>query len=191
MPSQILEALRGVFPLEYAMTNSSPRNSFQLNSSFDEVLTAQLRRTGFEDAEVDLPREYAAEYQYDHAFVVPGLGKVVVEVEKADHQKLLYDLLKAHVYLRAGADCVVLLVPTTRGRQASVNSIFDIGLNRLMDCERVGMIAERAASRLFLVGFEQRYRGEGFNDTHRKQMQEECRAYWERQGFHTSLVKPA
>lgn len=178
VPSQLLNALMRVFPIPYEMVNDSPRNSFQLNSTFDVELARKLVSNGFDKVAFDSPRGFEAKYKPDHAFKVPEVGTVVVEVEKADHQKLLYDLLKAHVYLSAGADFVVLLVPTTRGRNVKVNNVFRIGRSRLIDCERVGMISEQAYPRIVLVGFEQKYNGEGFNDVHRQQIQDSCRKYW-------------
>ena len=178
LPHQLLELLNKVFPLEYKMTNSSPKNSCQLNSTFDQQLLSNLQQNGFEPAELELPDGFSAEYEFDAAFNLPEIGKVVVEVEKADHQKILYDLLKAHIYLRAGAAYVLLLIPTTRGRKGDVNLMFEIGRKRLSDCLKSGMIGEDAKSKIFIVGFEQVFRNESFNESHRKEMQAKCRDFW-------------
>ena len=180
MPPLLLELLGNVFPLHYKMTNSSSKNSFQLNSTFDQELVARLLNQNVKQTSLEIPSEFSSGYTFDAAFILPGVGKVVVEVEKADHKKILYDLLKAHIYLRAGADCVVLLIPTARGRKGEVNRMFEIGRKRFTDCMRSGMMSEGATAKIFLVGFEQKYQNEGFNECHRKQIQEECRAYWER-----------
>jgi hypothetical protein len=177
MPPQLLNMLKNVFPLDYQMVNTSEKNNFQLNSTFDEKLVKGLLQNGVNQAELDIQNEYSTEYAFDAAFELQEVGKIVVEIEKADHQKILYDLLKAHVYLREGADYVVLLIPTTRGRKPTENNMFEIGKRRLEDCIQVGMISEQAASHVFLVGFEQQYQEEGFNDKHRREIQDHCRAH--------------
>jgi hypothetical protein len=178
MPPQLLNMLKNVFPLDYQMVNTSEKNNFQLNSTFDQELVEGLRQKGVDQVVLKIPDKNRTKYSSDAEFKLQEVGKIVVEIEKADHQKILYDLLKAHVYLREGADYVVLLIPTTRGRKPAENNMFEIGKRRLEDCIQVGMISEKAASQVFLVGFEQQYQEEGFNDTHRKEIQKQCRAYW-------------
>lgn len=127
IPQQLLGTLEAVFPIKYKMVNKSPRNSCQLDSTFDQELRQKLDNQLIRSVELPLPDGFSAEYAFDAAFELPEVGKVVVEVEKADHQKILYDILKAHIYLRAGAQSVVLLIPTTRGRKAKQNQMFEIG----------------------------------------------------------------
>jgi hypothetical protein len=78
MPLPLLNMLEEVFPLDYKMVNTSQKNNFQLNSTFDRELIEGLRQMRVNQAELNIPNEYSTEYSFDAAFELPEVGKIVV-----------------------------------------------------------------------------------------------------------------
>ncbi|MSP38818.1 MAG: hypothetical protein EXR70_10045 [Deltaproteobacteria bacterium] len=77
------------------------RNSHQLTYDFDPRLEARLLAQGTIQAEFKLPPHIKQKYDFAFSF---GDKQVVVEVEKANWEKILRDLLKFHTYFQHGAD---------------------------------------------------------------------------------------
>src|ERR1051325_4511140 len=76
------------------------RNNNQLTYCFDPQIKSKLLAAGAASTELPLPREIRQ--KYDFAFAYQN-HKVVVEVEKANWEKILRDLLKFHIYFKYGA----------------------------------------------------------------------------------------
>lgn len=171
------QTLAELFPLSYEMFNASTKNNCQLNSTFDQCFKRKLEERGFRPGDFRLPDGTGKNYQYDFAFRF-GSGTVVFEVEKANHEKFLYDLLKAHIYLAAGAAFVVLVIPTERGRGEGINSFFDIARIRMEHCKQFGMISDRAFNQTILLGFDQQYQGRVFDQKVRDELHAECKEFW-------------
>jgi hypothetical protein len=135
------------FPVSIGVTNSN-----QFTFDFDSALSAQLERSGAELTHIRLPTEITKEC--DFAFVHQG-NSVVVEVEKANAEKILYDLLKFHMYFRAGADLGLLVLPCNWPHSRGERDLFRCGVNRYDQCIRFGFGASDIFDRILLVGYEQ------------------------------------
>ncbi len=55
---------------------------------------------------------------------------MVVEVEKANREKILYDFLKFHMYLQSGADLGLLFLPKNYSHRGGEWDLFDWGKTR-------------------------------------------------------------
>jgi hypothetical protein len=69
-------------------------NSNQFTFEFDDRLKAQLMTSGAVETQLEMPLEIKKEYDFAFSFA----GKlVVVEVEKANREKILYDYLRSFI----------------------------------------------------------------------------------------------
>lgn len=175
---QLKNAIEGLFPLDYEMVNKTRSNNYQLHSTFDECLIKKFPSEFDLKCELNPDLELETNYTCDCKFRVPNLGLVAMEIEKANHEKILYDLLKAHIYLQQGAKCVLLMFPTERGRGPNNNNVYEIAKKRFDHCLRYGMISRENAHRIYLVGFNQLLGNEPFSQKHRDEIREKCRKAW-------------
>src|SRR6266545_6151864 len=126
------------------------RNSNQLAYHFDRPLKCRMLARGAVEATLDLPPETRAEYD----FVLTLAGKqVVVEVEKSNWNKILYDFLKFHMYFRNGADFSILFLPKNWPHAHGEENAFDIGLNRYKQCLDFGFGTSDLFDRILIVGY--------------------------------------
>ena len=72
------------------------RNSNQFTLDFDSKLKANILASGSQLTQLTLPK--AIQKELDFSFTFRG-KVVVVEVEKANREKIPYDFLKFHMYL--------------------------------------------------------------------------------------------
>ena len=90
----------------------------------------------------------------DFAFVRNGTS-VVVEVEKANWEKVLYDFLKAHIYFAYGADVVVVFAPKNYVHSArSPTNTFAKARQRYDHCIQFEFGTVEKLGRILLVGYE-------------------------------------
>ena len=81
--------------------------------------------------------------------------RVVVEVEKTNREKILYDLLKCHMYLNSGADVALLFLPKNYAHSGGVWNLFETGCERYKQCLRYDFGLTFYFKRILLVGYEQ------------------------------------
>ena len=128
------------------------RNNNQITSEFDEALHAQLLTHGATDAKFTRPRNKG--FLEDFSFAYQG-RTFVVEAEKSNSDKILYDFLKFHCYLASGADAVLLLLPKNWPHVGGEVDMFDIGKERLKLCQDAGFGSPLFFERTLIVGYEQ------------------------------------
>lgn len=144
------------------------KNSGQCDSDLDDRLAEKFcGMTGVERAELPMP---AIEKKFDFAFHYKSRA-VVVEVEKANWEKVLYDFLKAHLYFASGADFVVVFVPKNYVHSGkSPTKTFHVARQRYDQCVKYGFGSPENLGRILLVGYEQAVRdGRLFTPALRKQ----------------------
>jgi hypothetical protein len=135
------------FPFTIGETNSN-----QFTFSFDAHLKVNLLSHGALEAELTLPREFVKEYDFVFSF----MGKrVVVEVEKANWEKILYDFLKFHMYFRNGADFATLFLPKNYAHKNGQKDLFDCAKKRYQQCVQFGFGTPDLFDRILLVGYQQ------------------------------------
>jgi hypothetical protein len=127
-------------------------NQGQMASDFDQALENALIRAGASPLHLPLPP--AAPQEFDFAFSHAG-GKVAVEIEKVNREKILRDILKCHMYLHAGADLALVVLVKNYCHKLGVWNLFDFGSQRFQECEKYGFGTPDKLSRILLVGFEQ------------------------------------
>ena len=167
-------------PLEFSMVCNSDRNSHQLNSDFDQVFEKRLVSFGYLPFELSLPADFKKEH--DLALKI-GSIKVVFEIEKANWEKMFYDLFKAHVYLQSGADYFVLMLPVTWGHKHGVKQIFEIARDRIEQSKKYGFGKAECFEKILLVGFDQQFEGNAYSEEVRKKIRQKCEAH-----FNSSIV---
>lgn len=135
------------FPYSIGDTNSN-----QFTFGFDDRLKAQLITCGAVETQFEMPAEIKKEY--DFAFSFAG-RLVVVEVEKANREKILYDYLKVHMYLKSGADFSILFLTKNYAHRLGEWNLFDWGVKRYRQCLEFGFGNSQLFDRMLLVGYEQ------------------------------------
>ena len=151
----LTEELRPLFahcegmPFPYSI---GQRNNNQITSDFDKALHAQLLTHGAAPAEFTRPTNKG--FLEDFSFTFNG-RIFVVEAEKSNSDKILYDFLKFHFYLTSGAYAVVLLLPKNWPHRTGVVDMFDKGKERLTDCNKAGFGSTAFFERTLIVGYEQ------------------------------------
>jgi len=97
----------------------------------------------------DVAKEFDFAIRYKNA-------NVVVEVEKANWEKVLYDFLKAHIYFASGADYVIIFVPKNYVHSGkSPTPSFQKARLRYDQCLSFGFGSPENLGRILLVGYEQ------------------------------------
>lgn len=128
------------------------RNSNQFHYGFDSQLEAGLLARGAMPARLKLPR--TIKQKYDFAFSCDG-KQVVVEVEKANWEKILRDLLKFHIYFQHGADFALLFLPKNYPHSHGEPDNFEAGRKLYTQCLASGFGQAATFDRILLVGYEQ------------------------------------
>jgi hypothetical protein len=128
------------------------RNSNQLTYDFDPCLQSRLLACGSIAARLDLP--VRIKQKYDFAFTFSG-SRVVVEVEKANWEKILRDLLKFHLYFQHGADLALLFLPKSYPHSNGESENFKAGKELYAQCLASGFGQPSKFERILLVGYEQ------------------------------------
>jgi len=127
-------------------------NQGQMTSDLDERLEQAVLSQGAISYSFDLPREIPQ--QLDFAFRYND-SIVVVEVEKTNREKILRDILKAHMYLNSGADYALLALPKNYSHRHGVWNLYEFGVQRFSECRTYGFGTEERLGRILLIGFEQ------------------------------------
>lgn len=128
------------------------RNSNQLTYDFDSQLLTRLLACGAVAVRLDLPARI--KQKYDFAFTFGG-SRVVVEVEKANWEKILRDLLKIHIYFQNGADFALLFLPKNYPHSHGEPDNFEAGCKLYTQCLESGFGQPSKFERILLVGYEQ------------------------------------
>ena len=151
-------AHRLLFPLvnrlgELPFTGSvGQKNSGQWDSDLDDRLADRFcKMSGVARLEIPMP---TIKKTFDFAFCRKE-QKVVVEVEKANWEKVLYDFLKAHMYFAAGADFAMVFVPKNYVHSGkSPKKSFQQARQRYDHCVEYGFGTPESLGKILLVGYE-------------------------------------
>jgi len=127
-------------------------NQGQMVSDFDFALKQALLACGATTCKLPLPPDVPQEL--DFAFVL-GERSVAVEIEKANREKILRDILKCHMYLHAGADFALVVLPKNYPHTHGVWNLFEFGVRRFGECQKYGFGTPDKLGRILLLGFEQ------------------------------------
>ncbi len=129
------------------------KNSGQCDFDLDDRLAEHIHGlAGVAGADLSMP---GIQKRFDFAFTWSG-KHVVVEVEKANWEKVLYDFLKAHIYFSRGADFVVVFVPKNYVHSGkSPTNTFRVARQRYDQCVEHGFGSREIFGRILLVGYEQ------------------------------------
>ncbi len=127
-------------------------NQGQMTADFDDALKRSLLAAGADHCHLPLPREIPQEL--DFAFSYNGKA-VAVEIEKANREKILRDLLKSHMYLRSGADFALIVLPRNYPHTHGIWYLFAFGAARYQECLKYGLGSPESLGRGLLVGYTQ------------------------------------
>jgi len=128
------------------------KNQGQMDSNLDQSLESSLLALGASSADWALPD--LVQQELDFAFKYAD-SIVAVEIEKANREKILRDILKCHMYLRFGADFAVVALPRNYPHKHGVWDLFDFGVQRLKECNAYGFGTAENLGRVLLLGFQQ------------------------------------
>lgn len=150
------------------------KNSGQCDSDLDERIAERLNQMiGVIPIHIAMPE---IKKKCDFSFRFKG-QTVVVEVEKANWEKVLYDFLKAHMYFASGANFVVVFLPKNYVHSGkSPMKTFNQAKQRYDHCEQYGFGSPENLGRILLVGYEVAIRdGQIFTPAMRRQFIEAAR----------------
>lgn len=128
------------------------KNNNQITLDFDDRLRDTFCGYGAIETELSLPDGVAKEY--DFAFDFAG-HRVAVEVEKANREKILYDILKCHMYLSGDAAFALLVLPKNYPHRHGEWDLFATGVARYRQCLDCGFGTPETFDRILIVGYEQ------------------------------------
>jgi hypothetical protein len=127
-------------------------NQGQMVSDFDGELEKTLLTLGASPFDLRLSSEIPQELDFALVF---GARVVAVEIEKANREKILRDILKCHMYLHSGADFAIVVLPKNYPHTHGVWDLFEFGVQRFNECKTYGFGTADKLGRILLLGFEQ------------------------------------
>ncbi|HED00388.1 MAG TPA: hypothetical protein ENN18_08395 [Proteobacteria bacterium] len=137
--------------VEFSITIGD-KNSNSFDSNLDHQIKNTLLSLGAVEDKISIIDALSKEYD----FVVSYSGhKIVGEIEKTNREKILYDLLKCHMYLNSGASLATLFLPTNYAHSNGVWNLYDEGIKRFDQCLRYDFGLTFYFKRILLVGFDQ------------------------------------
>ena len=134
-------------------TRSASATAINLRSTSIPKLRANLLAGGGQLTQLTLPKSILKEFDFSFSF---RKKVVVVEVEKANREKILYDFLKFHMYLRHGADFGLLFVPKNYPHSSGEWKLFHWAKTRYQQSHDFGFGSPDILNRILIVGYEQR-----------------------------------
>ena len=145
--SSIIEKIKNIrYHVSIGDKNS---NSFQ--SDFDERLLEKLIKLGGKTANIQIVDDLKKKYD----FILDINGEcVAAEVEKTNREKILYDLLKCHMYFKSGALFALLFLPRNYAHSKGIWNLFETGKDRYSQCLRYGFGSPSYFKKILLVGYE-------------------------------------
>lgn len=148
--------------LRYEGYIEGKKNSYQVTLNFDDRLHERACSGGHEctsEPVLNAPREVARAVglKADILLRTPSTGDiVVVEIEKANREKILRDIVKMLLFLEASqADLAALVCPRNYVHSGGVWRVFDTAHQVLRAFIRITQLPESKAKRLALIGFTQ------------------------------------
>lgn len=145
--------VRQIQRVEFMLRVADPDvNQGQMDSNFDSRFEDAFTEGGCQRHHLALPPGVPQEL--DFAFSYAGKS-VAVEIEKANREKILRDILKCHMYLHAGADFALIVLPRNYPHKHGVWNLFDFGVRRLNECRTYGFGTPDRLGRIALLGFTQ------------------------------------
>ncbi len=158
--------------VEFVLRVNDPTvNQGQMASDFDRELEQVLYSLGTAAYTFPLPPEIPQEF--DFAFTFAG-RTVAVEIEKANREKILRDILKCHMYQHFGADFTIIGLPKNYPHTHGVWNLFKFGVDRFGECKTYGFGTQDKLGRILLFGYEQY--ATATNDLLSKQTRQQMRA---------------
>lgn len=127
-------------------------NSNQFTFKLDAYLKARILARGAIETELVLPKEIKREYDFVFSF---AHHKTVVEVEKSNDEKILYDFMKFHIYFGSGANLAVLFLPNNWAHRHGALDLFSEAKERYQNCLNFGFGTPESLGRILLVGYQQ------------------------------------
>ena len=128
-------------------------NQGQASCDFDRALKRPLHARGASTFNLTLPPGVPQELDFAFSLESRTVG---VEIEKANREKILRDILKCHIYLHAGADFALVALPKNYAHKHGVWNLFQFGVERYDECRTYGFGSPDTLEKNLLLGFDQR-----------------------------------
>jgi hypothetical protein len=174
---ELIKQLSGMEGLAFKLTCSSPRNSYQKDSSLDSDIKKYLLDNGNKLINPNFP-QCPINIAYDFALRI-GDKNVVFEIEKANKEKILYDYLKAHIYMDYGIDNVVIIAPKNWVHAHGTYDLFKVAKERISLCYQYQMGNEKKLKKILIVGFTQIYNNQIHSNTTLAKINQKCKLYFQ------------
>lgn len=148
--------------LQYHGYIASSSNSYQINLTFDEQIHKSLCMAGRECVPEPVLRAASelAETVGSHADLLltgpDNQSRIVVEIEKANREKILRDIVKMLLFFNSGqAALAALICPRNYPHKHGVWQVFDTALQVLRAFVHVTQLPDSTTKRFAVIGFTQ------------------------------------
>lgn len=139
--------------VDFSFSVENPNvNQGQMQADFDDRLEEAFMSCGACESKMKLTTDVP--HELDFSFIYEE-RTVAVEIEKANREKILRDLLKSHMYLHAGADYAVIALPRNYAHSHGIWNLFQFGRERYNECVRYGFGHPDNLGRIALLGYDQ------------------------------------
>ncbi|WP_028550021.1 hypothetical protein [Paenibacillus sp. UNC451MF] len=168
----VISHLKTLEGIHYQLSCYSSANNYQRVSNLDEVLKEKLgsRQT----LSPNIPAKLGIDYDI---VTTINNSRTIIEIEKANKEKILYDLLKAHVYLNENKDIFILIVPKEWIHSKGKEFLFQLAIERFEMCIEYGMCNKDVMSRTIIMGYDQFIDSKQLTRTEYNHIVEKCREF--------------
>lgn len=171
---EVVNEIQKLENLEYQLTCKSPANKYQKDSDLDERIKIFLEKNF---TKIEPKIECSNKIAFDIALEIHGKN-IIFEIEKANKEKILYDYLKAHIYIKSGINCVIVCVPINWVSSKVSENLFKVACERLNLCSDYKMADEGTLKNIILVGFKQYYQNKPLDMFSRQQIHKACEEHF-------------
>lgn len=173
---QIVNLALALENLTYKLICNSPRNSYQKESTLDTNIRNYLQSfgNGIINPKID---HCPINITYDFALRI-GNSNVVFEIEKANKEKILYDFLKAHIYLDSNIDKFVIIAPKNWMHSLGYYDLFKTAKERLQLCYKYRMGDKMKLKNILVIGFNQYFKNQIHDAKSLEIINQQCREHF-------------
>lgn len=166
LEEDLKEVLNKIDNLEYKLICKTSKNNYQKTQHLDQAIRDKLKIdkkqqkriyfdenlniSDFNDKKNKIPNmriEHDCLYNYRDK-------KIFFEIEKANFEKILYDVMKMHVYCSDDKSYGILLFPKQWFNKSNV-AIYDYAITRYKICNKYGMLDNVIKNKILIIGYNQ------------------------------------
>jgi hypothetical protein len=144
--------LSGLSRIDFvSQISDSSKNSGQLTSNFDDAFKKSLIQLGASNSQLKIPPIIRQKHDFEFSI---NNRSIAVEIEKANREKILRDILKCHMYMKFGFDFCLIVLPRNYPHTHGIWNLYKTGVERLQECMDYDFGVSERLERILLMGFD-------------------------------------